>query len=145
MCEGDGEAHDLGKGDAVTFDADLPHHFENPGEERAVLLAVVASMYAVYHGPEGLRSIATRTHRYAAVLAQALSDGGVVVENDQFFDTLTVSVPGRAADVVSAARTYGLQLRLIDEDRVGISTSPIHQDSRRSTCTERKIVPPDPC
>ncbi|HEU4810636.1 MAG TPA: aminomethyl-transferring glycine dehydrogenase [Nocardioides sp.] len=88
-----------------------------------VLLAVVASMYAVYHGPEGLRSIATRTHRYAAVLAQALTDGGVVVENDQFFDTLTVAVPGRAADVVSAARTYGLQLRLIDEDRVGISTS----------------------
>lgn len=97
-----------------------------------VLLAVVASMYAVYHGPEGLRTIATRAHRYAAVLARALSDGGVKVEHPEFFDTLTVSVPGRAADVVAVARQHGLQLRLIDADRVGISTS---ETTTRSTLT----------
>ncbi|KQW52980.1 glycine dehydrogenase [Nocardioides sp. Root1257] len=90
-----------------------------------VLLAVVASMYAVYHGPEGLRSIATRTHRYAAVLAAALAEGGVVVRHEGFFDTLTVPVPGRAAEVVASARTYGLQLRLVDADTVGITTSEL--------------------
>ncbi|WP_373994715.1 aminomethyl-transferring glycine dehydrogenase [Nocardioides sp. LS1] len=97
-----------------------------------VLLAVVASMYAVYHGPDGLRAIATRAHRYAAVLAAALADGGVEVEHGHFFDTLTVSVPGRAAEVVAAARAYGLQLRLVDADRVGISTS---ETTTRSTVT----------
>jgi glycine dehydrogenase len=97
-----------------------------------VLLAVVASMYAVYHGPDGLRTIATRAHRYAAVLARALADGGVKVEHPEFFDTLTVSVPGRAADVVAVARQHGLQLRLIDADRVGISTS---ETTTRSTLT----------
>ncbi len=97
-----------------------------------VLLAVVASMYAVYHGPEGLRSIATRAHRYAAVLAGALTDAGIAVEHREFFDTLTVAVPGRAAEVVTAARQHGLQLRLVDADRVGISTS---ETTTRSTLT----------
>ncbi len=88
-----------------------------------VLLAVVASMYAVYHGPEGLRSIATRAHRYAAVLARALADGGVEVESEEFFDTVTATVPGRAAEVVAAAREQGVHLRVVDADRIGISTS----------------------
>ncbi|CUR60108.1 Glycine cleavage system P-protein (glycine dehydrogenase) [metagenome] len=88
-----------------------------------VLLAVVASMYAVYHGPAGLRAIATRTHRYAAVLAGALREGGVEVETTRFFDTLTVAVPGRADDIVESARSLGVHLRRVDEDRVGISTS----------------------
>ncbi|QWF24501.1 aminomethyl-transferring glycine dehydrogenase [Nocardioides sp. LMS-CY] len=90
-----------------------------------VLLAVVASMYAVYHGPEGLRAIATRTHRYAAVLAAALAEAGFPARHRQFFDTLTVAVPGRAHDVVTAARGLGLQLRLVDADHVGISTSEL--------------------
>ncbi|WP_107774748.1 aminomethyl-transferring glycine dehydrogenase [Nocardioides sediminis] len=88
-----------------------------------VLLAVVASMYAVYHGPEGLREIAQRTHRFAGRIAAALRAGGVELENDTFFDTLTAVVPGRAADVVAGARSLGLHLRLVDADRVGISTS----------------------
>ncbi|RYP87581.1 glycine dehydrogenase (aminomethyl-transferring) [Nocardioides guangzhouensis] len=88
-----------------------------------VLLAVVASMYAVHHGPDGLRTIATRTHRYAAVLARALADAGVEVEHAEFFDTLSLRVPGRAAAVVAAAREHGLHLRLVDADRVGLSTS----------------------
>ncbi|WP_432479859.1 aminomethyl-transferring glycine dehydrogenase [Nocardioides sp. GXQ0305] len=90
-----------------------------------VLLAVVASMYAVYHGPEGLRSIATRVHRYAAVLARALAEGGVEVEHEEFFDTVVARVPGRAAQVVAAARERDLHLRLVDDDRVGLTTSEI--------------------
>ena len=97
-----------------------------------VLLAVVASMYAVYHGPEGLRAIATRTHRYAAVLAAALRAGGFGVEHETFFDTLSVVVPGQAEQVVAAARALGLHLRYVDDDRVGISTS---ETTTRSTIT----------
>jgi glycine dehydrogenase len=88
-----------------------------------VLLAVVASMYAVYHGPEGLRTIAQRTHRYAAVLAAALREAGVDVVHEQFFDTVTARVPGRAAEIVAAARDTDVHLRLADDDTVGISTS----------------------
>ncbi|MDO9455808.1 aminomethyl-transferring glycine dehydrogenase [Nocardioides sp.] len=95
-----------------------------------VLLAVVASMYAVYHGPEGLKAIATRAHRYAAVLARALAEGGLTLGHDQFFDTLSVEVPGRAADVVANARALGIQLRLVDADTVGLSTS---ETTTRST------------
>ncbi|KRE96370.1 glycine dehydrogenase [Nocardioides sp. Soil774] len=88
-----------------------------------VLLAVVASMYAVYHGPEGLRRIARRTHDHASGIAAALRAGGLEVVNDTWFDTLTVAVPGRAAEVVAAARTVGLHLRPVDADHVGVSTS----------------------
>jgi glycine dehydrogenase len=98
-----------------------------------VLLAVVASMYAVYHGPEGLRQIATRTHRYAAVLARALAEGGIEVEHAEFFDTLSVRVPGRAAGVVAAARSLGVHLRLVDGDRVGVSTSECTSRSSLTT------------
>ncbi|MDX6302569.1 MAG: glycine dehydrogenase [Nocardioidaceae bacterium] len=88
-----------------------------------VLLAVVAAMYAVYHGPEGLRTIARRTHRYAAVLAAALREAGAEVAHERFFDTVTVRVPGRAGAVVAAARDAGVHLRMADDDTVGISTS----------------------
>jgi glycine dehydrogenase len=97
-----------------------------------VLLAVVASMYAVYHGPAGLKAIATRAHRYAAVLAEAFSEAGLDVETASFFDTLTVAVPRRAADVVAAARSLGIHLRQVDADRVGLSTS---ETTTRSTVT----------
>src|SRR5207244_12210878 len=86
-----------------------------------VLLAVVASMYAVYHGPDGLRSIAERVHSYAGKLAASLRDGGVEVVHDNFFDTVLARVPGRAADVVDSARQNGIWLRLVDADHVGIS------------------------
>ncbi|MFI1336983.1 aminomethyl-transferring glycine dehydrogenase [Streptomyces sp. NPDC020845] len=86
-----------------------------------VLLAVMAGMYAVYHGPEGLRTIARRTHRYAAVLAEGLRAGGVQIVHGAFFDTLTAYVPGRAAEVVTAAREAGVNLRLTDADHVGIA------------------------
>ncbi|HEX6876737.1 MAG TPA: aminomethyl-transferring glycine dehydrogenase [Nocardioidaceae bacterium] len=88
-----------------------------------VLLAVVASMYAVYHGPDGLRSIARRTHRYAAVLAEALREADVEVAHEDFFDTVLARVPGLAEPVVAAARDAGIHLRLVDADHVGISAS----------------------
>ncbi|HEY5834493.1 aminomethyl-transferring glycine dehydrogenase [Streptomyces sp.] len=86
-----------------------------------VLLAVMAAMYAVYHGPDGLAQIARRAHRYAAILASGLRAGGAEVVHDEFFDTLTVRVPGRAAGIVAAARQAGVNLRLTDADQVGIA------------------------
>ncbi|MEU7596337.1 aminomethyl-transferring glycine dehydrogenase [Streptomyces sp. NPDC039022] len=86
-----------------------------------VLLAVMAGMYAVYHGPDGLAAIARRTHRYASILAEGLRAGGVEVVHDGYFDTLTVRVPGRAAAAVAAAREAGVNLRLVDADLVGVA------------------------
>ncbi|MCX4646830.1 aminomethyl-transferring glycine dehydrogenase [Streptomyces sp. NPDC055059] len=86
-----------------------------------VLLAVMAGMYAVYHGPDGLKGIARRTHRFATLLAEGLKAGGVEVVHGAYFDTLTVKAAGRAADVVSAAREGGVNLHLVDADHVSIS------------------------
>ncbi|MFD0367094.1 aminomethyl-transferring glycine dehydrogenase [Streptomyces sp. NPDC059071] len=86
-----------------------------------VLLAVMAGMYAVYHGPEGLKGIARRTHRYAAILAAGLRAGGVELTQGAFFDTLTARVPGRADAVVAAAREGGVNLYRVDADRVSVS------------------------
>jgi glycine dehydrogenase len=86
-----------------------------------VLLAVIASMYAVYHGPDGLRAIADRVRRLAAILAAGLRESGVDVADDGHFDTLTARVPGRALDVVTAARESGVNLRLVDADTIGIA------------------------
>ncbi|MET9295093.1 aminomethyl-transferring glycine dehydrogenase [Streptomyces sp. NPDC003077] len=86
-----------------------------------VLLAVMAGMYAVYHGPDGLKTIARRTHRYAAILAEGLRAGGVELVHDAYFDTLTARVPGRAGEVVAAAREAGVNLRQVDADLVGIA------------------------
>ncbi|THA23445.1 aminomethyl-transferring glycine dehydrogenase [Streptomyces sp. RKND-216] len=86
-----------------------------------VLLAVMAGMYAVHHGPEGLAAIARRTHRYATLLARGLSDGGVEVTTGEFFDTVTARVPGRAAEIVERAREAGVNLRHVDADHVGMA------------------------
>ena len=85
------------------------------------LLAIVASMYAVYHGPDGLRAIAERTHAHASTLAAALRAGGVTVEHDTFFDTVRAVVPGRAAAVVAAAADAGINLYNPDADHVQIA------------------------
>ncbi|TDC74422.1 aminomethyl-transferring glycine dehydrogenase [Streptomyces hainanensis] len=86
-----------------------------------VLLAVMAGMYAVHHGPDGLAAIARRTHRYAALLAAGLRAGGVEVVHDAFFDTVTARVPGRAAEIAEAARAAGVNLRETDADHLGIA------------------------
>jgi glycine dehydrogenase len=86
-----------------------------------VLLAVAASCYAVHHGPEGLAGIARTIHQRTRRLAAALIAGGHQLVGESFFDTLTVTVPGRAGEVVAAARASEVHLRLIDADHVGIS------------------------
>ncbi|TDD23000.1 aminomethyl-transferring glycine dehydrogenase [Nonomuraea diastatica] len=86
-----------------------------------VLLAVIASMYAVYHGPEGLRRIAHRVHRHAAALAEGLRRAGVEVVHAEFFDTVLVRVPGRASAVVAAAAERGVNLWQVDADHVSIA------------------------
>ncbi|SDL62504.1 glycine dehydrogenase [Nonomuraea maritima] len=86
-----------------------------------VLLAVIAGMYAVYHGPEGLRRIAHRVHRHAVVLADGLRGAGVEVEHGEFFDTVLARVPGRAAEIVAAAAEQGVNLWQADADHVAIS------------------------
>ena len=87
-----------------------------------VLLAVMAAMYAVYHGPAGLAQIARRAHAHAAALAQALRGGGLDVQTENFFDTITVRVPGRAGEVVTEAAARGVNIWQVDSDRVSIST-----------------------
>jgi glycine dehydrogenase len=86
-----------------------------------VLLAVMASMYAVYHGPGGLTRIAQRVHGSARALARLLRDRGADVAEQPFFDTVTVRVPGAAASVVERAHAAGYLLRLVDADTVGIA------------------------
>ncbi|BCW53385.1 glycine dehydrogenase (decarboxylating) [Arthrobacter sp. StoSoilB19] len=85
------------------------------------LLAIVASMYAVYHGPDGLKAIAQTAHRHARSLAASLAAAGVEVLHTSFFDTLTVRVPGRAAGIIADAEARGINLRSVDADTVGIA------------------------
>ncbi|WP_305091487.1 aminomethyl-transferring glycine dehydrogenase [Prescottella sp. R16] len=98
-----------------------------------VLLAVVAAMYASYHGAEGLTAIAQRVHGHAERLAAGLRAAGVDVVHENFFDTVLAKVPGRAADVVERAKAWNVNLRLVDADHVGIAcdeaTTDAHVDS----------------
>ncbi|GAA5003965.1 aminomethyl-transferring glycine dehydrogenase [Actinopolymorpha pittospori] len=95
-----------------------------------VLLAVIAGMYAVHHGADGLRAIAARTHRSGVVLAEGLRRGGVEIVHEHFFDTVLAHVPGRSREVVAAARERGVNLRLADANHVSIAcdevTTPEH-------------------
>ncbi|UQS26706.1 aminomethyl-transferring glycine dehydrogenase [Amycolatopsis thermalba] len=90
-----------------------------------VLPAVLAAMYAVYHGPEGLTEIARRVHGLAAGLAEALRTAGVEVVHEGFFDTVLTRVPGRAAAVVAAARESGINLGRVDDDHVRIACDEV--------------------
>ena len=87
-----------------------------------VLLAVVAGMYAVYHGPDGLRGIAHRVHRRTFAIARGLQNAGFSLEHGAYFDTIVVGAPGRAAEIVATAQESGVLLRLVDADHVGISS-----------------------
>jgi glycine dehydrogenase len=86
-----------------------------------VLLAVVAGMFAVWHGPDGLRSIALHAHRMARVLVGALRDGGLGPVHDTFLDTITVRVPGRAGEVIARAAEAGVDLGTVDDDHVRVA------------------------
>ncbi|MCB2412722.1 aminomethyl-transferring glycine dehydrogenase [Demequina sp. TTPB684] len=85
------------------------------------LLAVVASMYAVYHGPDGLRDIAMEVHSRAVTLYDALTAVGFQPMHEAFFDTITVSVPHGADSVVARAAAAGINIRKVDDDRVAIA------------------------
>ncbi len=86
-----------------------------------VLLAVMAAMYASYHGPEGLRAIARRTHDAAVRLANSLAAGGFSVAHGSFFDTVEVRAPGQADVIIAQARREGINLRRVDTDTVSIA------------------------
>jgi glycine dehydrogenase len=86
-----------------------------------VLLAVMAAMYAAYHGPDGLTAIATRVHRRAADLAAVLGERGLDVPSGGFFDTVRVTIGGGAAAAVGRARVAGYNLHLAGPDAVQIA------------------------
>ncbi|MBS0346587.1 MAG: aminomethyl-transferring glycine dehydrogenase [Proteobacteria bacterium] len=86
-----------------------------------VLLANMAGMYAVYHGPEGLRTIAARVHRLAAVLAEGLQQAGFELAAESFFDTLQVATDERSTAIYAAAQAAGYNLRHVDGKGLGIS------------------------
>jgi glycine dehydrogenase len=86
-----------------------------------VLLAVMAGMFAVYHGPDGLRSIATSIAAQAAGFAKRLKEAGFDLVHDEFFDTIQVRTPGKAHDIVQTAYAHGLLLRVVDSDTVSLS------------------------
>ncbi|WP_341254066.1 aminomethyl-transferring glycine dehydrogenase [uncultured Dietzia sp.] len=86
-----------------------------------VLLAVLAAMYASYHGAEGLTAIARRVHAHADALAEGLRAAGIDVVHDEFFDTVLTRVPGRADEVLAAAASRGVNLWKVDDDTVSVS------------------------
>ncbi len=86
-----------------------------------VLLAVIASMYAVYHGPEGLIQIARELHRKTSVLAAGLSRQGFKSEYSHFFDTLTIHVGAQQRSILKAAHNAQINFRTIGTDRIGIA------------------------
>ena len=86
-----------------------------------VLLAVMASMYAVYHGPDGLRKIASRIHSLTGRMASSLKRSGFHCVGSSFFDTLTVELGEKAGEFVEAAASKGYNLRLVSARQVGIT------------------------
>ncbi|MDA8739671.1 aminomethyl-transferring glycine dehydrogenase [Rhodobacteraceae bacterium] len=94
------------------------------------LLAVMASFYAVFHGPEGLKAIAQRIHRKTVRLAKGLEEAGFKIEPDAFFDTITVDVGLLQNSVMQAAVKEGINLRTVGKTKVGIT---LDERSRRST------------
>jgi glycine dehydrogenase len=85
------------------------------------LLSIMAAFYAMYHGPEGLRMIAMRINRLTTILASGLEKAGFKADNAGFFDTLTYSVGEKQQDIVERALSEGMNLRVIGDDRVGVS------------------------
>jgi glycine dehydrogenase len=85
----------------------------------------MSSMYAVYHGPDGLTEIASRIVERARVLAAGLRNQGAALDSVAFFDTVRWSVPGRAAEVVKAALDEGINIRLVDENTVSATTDEV--------------------
>ncbi|QPL04757.1 MULTISPECIES: aminomethyl-transferring glycine dehydrogenase [Actinomyces] len=108
------------------------------------LLAVVAAFYAVHHGPEGLTAIAEQVHHRAERLAAGARALGLELEHEDFFDTVSVRVPGSASSAVERAEELGYNLRLLDADHVGVSTNETTTDDDVDTVlTALAAVSPD--
>jgi glycine dehydrogenase len=93
-----------------------------------VLLSIIASMFAVYNGPTGIRKMAERTHRMAEIFAQTVTGFGYEVKTRSFFDTVTIHTPGRAHTLFARAKEKRINLRFVDADHLGIS---FDQSTRR--------------
>ncbi|HET9890738.1 MAG TPA: aminomethyl-transferring glycine dehydrogenase [Mycobacterium sp.] len=104
-----------------------------------VLLAVMAAMYASYHGAEGLTAIARRVHGHAEVIAAALGDALV---HDKYFDTVLARVPGRAAEVIAAAKARGINLWRVDDDHVSVACDEATTDEHVAAVLEAFGVQP---
>ena len=101
-----------------------------------VLLAVMATMYAIYHGPEGLRRIASTVHALACHLAEALRKNGFKVHQTAFFDTVSVDAAGKRADILKRAKQARINFRLFpNEETLGITL-----DETTTTQTLRNIL-----
>jgi glycine dehydrogenase len=98
-----------------------------------VLLAVIAAMYASYHGADGLTGIARRVHARAEAIAGALGDALV---HTTFFDTVLANVPGRADEVIAAAKANGINLWRVDGDHVSVSCDEATTDKHVATVIE---------
>lgn len=96
-----------------------------------VLLANMASCYAVYHGPQGLKRIAQRVHRLTAVLAAGLEQKGVKRDNQYFFDTLTLDVGGMQTAIIESAKAARINLRILGRGKLGVSLD--------ETCTAQTV------
>ena len=92
-----------------------------------VLLAIIATLYAAWHGPAGLETIARRTHRFAAILAEGLKRRGHALAHDAVFDTVTVRVPGKAEAFLEHALEHEINIRKIDADTVSIACDELTQ------------------
>ena len=110
-----------------------------------VLLANIASMYAVYHGPQGLTRIAKRVHQLTAILAEGLAQLGHSVEQQHFFDTLTLATGARTAELHAKARERGINLREIDDQRLGLSldetTTQAHVEELWALFSDSQAMP----
>ncbi|WP_342801013.1 aminomethyl-transferring glycine dehydrogenase [Nocardia sp. No.11] len=98
-----------------------------------VLLAIVAAMYASYHGANGLRAIARRVHAHAAAVASGI---GAALVHNTFFDTVLAHVPGGAEAVVAKAKSQGINLRLVDADHVAIACDEATTDAHVAAVVE---------
>jgi len=94
-----------------------------------VLLAVIAGFYATYHGPEGLRSIAERVHHLTRALAAGLADHGLELDSAAVFDTVTARVAGGADAAVARALAAGINVRRVDDERIGITLDETCDDA----------------
>ena len=101
-----------------------------------VLPAVVASMYAVYHGPDGLQRMAHRIHRQARALAQGLEEAGYRIVHDQYFDVLRVEVGARGDELLAQARAEGMNFRDLGDGHWGIALDETtHKDDLQAILT----------